>query len=186
MAKLKELFAKFSSDSEPGNLSGLMTVPVIRKKINEAVLVSVDLQGLGPAVLAGFNLYYQESVIAPVLKTGSVVNVDSSVGDLWAGFETDLITNRVKDDDTNETFVAVSRVVKMGDPPAQDGRLCTMKFQCKAHGTSSIILKNRNFGLYQNGDFVAYQSDAPEYGYEMQPEEVPPPVYRVLCVVVVE
>jgi hypothetical protein len=179
---IKDKILSVFSGGVPVQASG---VTVLKKKIGDEVLVSVDLQGMGQAELAGFNMMYPSSVLAPVLKIGSTVQCDVINGNLWGSFETDLIANAIKDDQSLETYVAVSKVVKFGDPPAQDGRVCTVKFTCKAHGTGSIVLTDRNFGYYDgNGSLVDYESDCADAGFDMQSPDIIPG--RVLCVIVVE
>jgi len=160
---------------------------VLEKKIGDDVLISIDLENLQESTFAGMNLVYPSVVKPKLLNNGIACDVIN--GNLWSGLPTELLANDIMDHDTGQKYVYVSKVVKMGQPAEQSGRLVTVKFQCVAKGTGIVALESISIGRILNGWAALYEPSSNPLQFDIETPVEPPPVPlpgMVICIINVE
>ena len=147
----------------------------LTKKIGDLIQLSVDMENMQLSNYVGFRLVFPHAIMRPAIMAGSDAAVDRVDGDVFAGREVDLQCNHLIDDNTGEHFVYVSKAIKTGSAMKQDGRVVTLKFLVQAAGSGEIRVEDRAYGLMEDGQDTAYESDCDPVMLTLE-EYVSPPV----------
>jgi hypothetical protein len=121
---------------------------VLKKNVGDTVLVTVNMETAEAHKFVGFDISYPVDVMAPIVTEGNTVAFEE--GTVYAGqsFET-LCTKSVNS-------VVVSKVLKAGNPVAEEGSVLTVKFVCTGHGAGNVTLTNMVAGYLSGGTVTKY------------------------------
>lgn len=142
-----------------GRKSVAPTDVTVVKKVGDLIKVSVDITNMMESNYVGFRLNYPATIMSPVFENGSDVIVKCDNGDVFKDQEIDLICNGIRDDQTGEKWIYVSKVLKGGDPVATpSGRILSMYFVCVGSGTGTLEVVEREYGHLEAN--TEYESEA--------------------------